>query len=189
MKSSLHSLIPILPHLPKYSAKCQLRRLSILFSAATAVSSHLSSRSSTLDCLLIWNPGTQLNSNFSCERCSLYSLGAAPTENIASSSVACWFTAAEMCLPHSCVATRAARTAENTAVLLLRAFPSAGVCLPSLCLAVNYFSFHASCHNIVWVHYTSYIHIKVLSVLTKWTLYTAKNDENKALKFCNFRLM
>jgi hypothetical protein len=31
------------------------------------------------------------------------------TENTASSIVACWFTAAEMCLPHSCVATSAAR--------------------------------------------------------------------------------
>jgi hypothetical protein len=31
------------------------------------------------------------------------------TESTASSTVACWFTTAEICLPHSCVATRAAR--------------------------------------------------------------------------------
>jgi hypothetical protein len=52
---------------------------------------------------------SRLKSNSSYPRSSLYSLGAAPTENTASSIVACCFTAAEMCLPHSCVATRAAR--------------------------------------------------------------------------------
>jgi hypothetical protein len=122
-KSSLHSLIPFLPLF------CQLRRLS-QFHAATA------------------NSGTRLNSDSSCERSSLYSLGAAPTENTASSIVTCWFTSTEMCLRHLCVATRAARTTENTALLLLRAFASTGMCLPSLCLAMNYSGFQASCHNI-----------------------------------------
>jgi hypothetical protein len=36
--------------------------------------------------------------------------GGGPTENTASSIVACWFTAAEMCLPHRCIATSAALT-------------------------------------------------------------------------------
>jgi hypothetical protein len=46
-------------------------------------------------------------------------------------------------LPHRCVATRAARTTENTA-LLLRASASAGMCY----LAMNYFGFKVSWHNI-----------------------------------------
>jgi hypothetical protein len=87
MKSSLHSLIPLLP----LFCNCHLRRLPQL-SAATA------------------NSGTQLSSNSSCVRSSLYCLGAPPTENTASTIVACQFTAAEMCLPHHCVATRVART-------------------------------------------------------------------------------
>jgi hypothetical protein len=33
-----------------------------------------------------------------------------PTENTASSIVACWFTAAEMCLPLNCTAMRAAQS-------------------------------------------------------------------------------
>jgi hypothetical protein len=37
-------------------------------------------------------------------RSLLYSHGAAHTENTASSIVACWFTAAEMCLLHCCIA-------------------------------------------------------------------------------------
>jgi hypothetical protein len=52
----------------------------------------------------------------------LYSLGAAPTENSASSIVACWFTTAEKCLPHCCVTTVAALTTENTVLVLLGAF-------------------------------------------------------------------
>jgi hypothetical protein len=46
----------------------------------------------------------------SCLRASLYSLGAAPTENAALSNVACWFTAAEMCSPHRSLAASVART-------------------------------------------------------------------------------
>jgi hypothetical protein len=53
-------------------------------------------------------------------------------------------TAAEIFLRHRCLATSAARTTENTAVLLLRAFVSAGMCLRSRCLAMNYFGFQAS---------------------------------------------
>jgi hypothetical protein len=57
MKSSLHNLIPLL------LLFCQLptpETHSIQFSAATAISSHVSSQSSTLDCLLTWNFGTRL---------------------------------------------------------------------------------------------------------------------------------
>jgi hypothetical protein len=70
------------------------------------------------------------------------------TENTASSIVACWFTVAEMCLRHRCIATSGARTTELTALLLLCAFASAGMCLPSRCLARNYSGFQTSCHNI-----------------------------------------
>jgi hypothetical protein len=129
MKSSLHNLIPFLPLLLNYSANCQFRRL-LKFSAVTD------------------NSGTQLNSNSSCLRSSLYSLRAVHTENTASSIVACWFTAAEKCLPHRCPAKSAARTTENTSLLLLHSFVSAGMCLPSRCLAINYSGFQASCHNI-----------------------------------------
>jgi hypothetical protein len=87
MKSYLHSQI-LSCH---YSASCQLRRLPQFYAAAA-------------------NSGTQLNSHSSCVRSSLYSLGVAPTENTASSIVACWFTAGEMCLPHRCLATSAAWT-------------------------------------------------------------------------------
>jgi hypothetical protein len=85
-RKSFHRIIRFLPFLLNYSANCQLRRLS-QFSAATA------------------NSGTQLHSNSSCVRSSLYSLGVAPKGNTASSTVACWFTTANMCLPHHCVAT------------------------------------------------------------------------------------
>jgi hypothetical protein len=70
---------------------------------------------------------------------------------MASSVVACWFTAAEMCLTHHCVATHVARTIGNTILLLLRAFASAGMCLMSHCLAMNYSSFQISCHNIGFI--------------------------------------
>jgi hypothetical protein len=53
-----------------------------------------------------------------------------------------------MCLAHRCVATNAVLTTENTALLLLPAFASAGMCLPSHCLAVNYSSFQA--HVTIW---------------------------------------
>jgi hypothetical protein len=96
MKSSLRSLIPFLAFSIFFD--CRLFQ----FSAANA------------------NSGTRLNSNSSCVRCSLYSLGAAPTANTFSSVVECWFTVAEMCLSHRWVATTAARTTENTALVLLR---------------------------------------------------------------------
>jgi hypothetical protein len=48
-----------------------------------------------------------------------------------------------------CVATRAAWTTENTPLLLLRAFASAVMCLPSRCLPMNYSGFQASRHNTV----------------------------------------
>jgi hypothetical protein len=41
-----------------------------------------------------------------------------------------------------------ALTTENTALQFLRAFASAGMCLPSRCLAINYSGFQASCHTI-----------------------------------------
>jgi hypothetical protein len=89
MKSSLHSLIPFLP-LFSITFDCRLSQ----FSAATAISSHLSSRSSTLHSILAaWDPR--------------YMAWGGLTENTASFIVSCWFPAAEMCLPHSCVATRA----------------------------------------------------------------------------------
>jgi hypothetical protein len=75
-------------------------------------------------------------------RSSLYNLGAAPTENTA----ACWFTAAELCLPQRCIAKGAAQITENTALLLLRAFASEGMYLSSYCLTMNYSGFQASCH-------------------------------------------
>jgi hypothetical protein len=62
----------------------------------------------------------------------------------------CWFTAAEMCLPHRCVATSAALTTEITALLLLRTFASAGMCLPIRRLLMYYTGFQASCHNMIW---------------------------------------
>jgi hypothetical protein len=61
-----------------------------------------------------------------------------------------WFTAAEICLPRRCVATSDARTTENTALLLLRAFASAVICLASWCLAINYSGFQASCHDTLY---------------------------------------
>jgi hypothetical protein len=57
------------------------------------------------------------------------------------------FSAPEMCLPHRCAATRAARTTGNTALLFLCPFASAGMRLPSRCLTMNYSGFHASCYN------------------------------------------
>jgi hypothetical protein len=86
MRTSFHSLIPFLP-LFSITFDCWLSK----FPAAAA------------------NSGTRFNSYSSCVRSSLYSLGAAPTENTASSIVACWLTAA-VCLPLSCVATTTART-------------------------------------------------------------------------------
>jgi hypothetical protein len=53
-----------------------------------------------------------------------------------------------MCLPHRCLATSAALTIEMTASLMLLALASAGMYLPSRCLAMKNSSFHASCHNI-----------------------------------------
>jgi hypothetical protein len=42
--------------------------------------------------------------------------------------------------------SNAAQTTENTALLLLRAFNSVGMCLPSCCLSRNYSGFQASSH-------------------------------------------
>jgi hypothetical protein len=76
-------------------------------------------------------------------RSSLYSLEAAPTENTSSSVVACWFTVAEICLPHRCVATRS----------LLRD------CLPTRCLVMNYSGFQASCQYMYIYVYILYISV------------------------------
>jgi hypothetical protein len=95
------------------------------------------------------NSGTQLNSNSSCVTSSLYSLRATPTENTVFFIAACWFTAAEMCLPHRCLAMSASRTTENAALLFLRPCASAGMCLPSRCLAMNYSGFQTSYQYVV----------------------------------------
>jgi hypothetical protein len=54
----------------------------------------------------------------------------------------------QRCLPDRCVATRAALTTENVAVLLLCVFTSAGICVLSRCLTMNYSGVQTSCHNI-----------------------------------------
>jgi hypothetical protein len=82
-----------------------------------------------------------------CVRPSLCSLRAAPTENIASSIVECWFTAAEMWLTHRCVAMSMTLTTETSLLYFFCVFVSAGICLLSRCLAMNYSDFPASCHN------------------------------------------
>jgi hypothetical protein len=53
-----------------------------------------------------------------------------------------------MGLPHRCIATSAALTTENTALLLLRAYASVGMCLPNRCLEMNYSGSRVSRHNI-----------------------------------------
>jgi hypothetical protein len=73
----------------------------------------------------------------------------APTDNTAFSIVSCWVIAAEIYLPHRCVATSSALTTENTALPFLRAFASAGIRLPSHCLAMNYSGSQTSCDNII----------------------------------------
>jgi hypothetical protein len=53
-------------------------------------------------------------------------------------------------------------TKENTDLQLLSAFASAGMCLPSRCLAMSYSGFQASCHNIntpINIGYNIYIYI------------------------------
>jgi hypothetical protein len=50
--------------------------------------------------------------------------------------------------PRRCVARSAALTTVNIALLLMPASDSAGMCLPNRCLAINYYSFQASCRNI-----------------------------------------
>jgi hypothetical protein len=57
-----------------------------------------------LDSLLQMPTSKQLNYNSSCVISTLYNLGTAPTEDTTSSIVSCLFTAAEMCLPHRCIA-------------------------------------------------------------------------------------
>jgi hypothetical protein len=59
-----------------------------------------------------------------------------------------------MCLPHRCIATSAALTTENIALLLLPAFASAVMCSPSRCLAINYSGFQASCDSNVLLYYS-----------------------------------
>jgi hypothetical protein len=57
----------------------------------------------------VYEPASTRWSDSSCVRSSLYRLRADP-QNTASSIIAYWFTAAEIYLPHSCVATSATRT-------------------------------------------------------------------------------
>jgi hypothetical protein len=96
MKSSFHRLVPFLPSVSFAELNSRLTVHVELDSFFLTTASYLSSKSN-------------------CVRYSLYSFGAALTENTASSIVACWFTVAEMCLPHSCIATSLARTTENAA--------------------------------------------------------------------------
>jgi hypothetical protein len=59
-----------------------------------------------------------------------------------------------MCLPGRCIATRATRTKESIALLLLRLFASAGMCLQSRCLEMNYSCSQASYHIMfmdIWI--------------------------------------
>jgi hypothetical protein len=105
MKPSLHNLIPFFSIIqPTANSGDSLNsllqpptpELDAILSATTTISSHLSSRSSSLDSILIlveWDLPYIVSE-----------------ENTASTNVACWFSAAEMCLPHSCIATRTART-------------------------------------------------------------------------------
>jgi hypothetical protein len=53
-----------------------------------------------------------------------------------------------MFLPQRCIATNAVLATENIALLLLREFTSAGICLLSRCVAMNYPGFQTSHQNI-----------------------------------------
>jgi hypothetical protein len=101
MKSSLHDLIPFLP-LFSITFDCRLSQLLVQLPTPEDYSILI---------LAAWEPR--------------YIPRGGSTENTASIIVAYWFTAAEMCLPHFCVGTRAARTTENVALLLLHEFASA----------------------------------------------------------------
>jgi hypothetical protein len=70
-----------------------------------------------------------------------------------------------MYVEHRCVATCAARTTENTAHLLLGAFASAGMCLPSRCLATNYSGFQ-TCQNIVLPPTSTYFLLSLSSAFS-----------------------
>jgi hypothetical protein len=94
------------------------------------------------------NSGNRHNSNSNFMRFSLNRLGVAPTGNTAYFVVACWVAAAEMCLRHNCLQTNDTMTTEITALLFLREFAAAGMCLPSRCLANDNAGFQASYHNI-----------------------------------------
>jgi hypothetical protein len=132
MQPSFHSLTPFLPSLLNH---LWLPTLSILCWTA--------------------NSDTQLDSISQCLQSLLYSLGVPlpPKKNTASSIVAYRFTPTEMCLQHQCVSTSVAWTIGNTTLLLLRAFTSTGMCLPSRFLRMNYCGFQASCHNIYELPY------------------------------------
>jgi hypothetical protein len=80
-----------------------------------------------------------------------------------------------MCLPHRCVATIAALTKENTALLWLRAFASAGMCLPSCCLAINCSGFHASCHTAFKIYSYTDPCFKIIFIQAK------NEEENKVM--------
>jgi hypothetical protein len=78
-------------------------------------------------------------SDSSSLRSSLYSIGAAPTENTFS-----YNTSIAVCLPFRCL---------ERVLLLLPAFSSARICLPSCCLAMIYSGYQASRHNILVTFY------------------------------------
>jgi hypothetical protein len=85
MKSSFHRLIPFLP------------LFSITFYTADCLSCLLQLPTLDLTSILApWDPR--------------YIASGSTNRKTASSIVACWFTAAERCLPHSCIATSATRT-------------------------------------------------------------------------------
>jgi hypothetical protein len=93
----------------------------------------------------------------SCQKSSLYSLGAAPTENTA------------LLL---CVGTLLQRyiylTTENTPLLLLLVFAFTGIFLPSRCLAVIRSGFQAPCYNIVTIWGRFCVTYKTGSELAHW---------------------
>jgi hypothetical protein len=137
MISCLHSLMPVLPSLFNHSTASSRDPLNSHTTSNSGI--QLSSLLQLPSLLLIFaDLNSRLNSNSSCLRCLLYSLGAAPTENTTFCIVARWFTAAEMCLQHRWVATRLARTRENTApTILLLLGVVAETCLPISCLAMD----------------------------------------------------
>jgi hypothetical protein len=143
--SELHAItaLSLFPHFalqcyihegPQFSLGVSWHRIH---NSLTVTSNHTWSRlctASFLSCHYSANSGTQLNSNSSCVRSSLYSLGSLPQKTPLPLLLRV-DALLQRCLPRRCVATRAVRTAENTALPLLGAFASKGISLRSRYLA------------------------------------------------------